>query len=34
VVAPRRLADLGAAAEHAIASVNHETFIPSAVWAS
>jgi hypothetical protein len=34
VVAPQSLAALGRAAEHAIAAVNHETFLPAAAWAS
>jgi hypothetical protein len=34
VVAPQSLAALGPAAEHTIAAVNHETFLPSPAWAS
>jgi hypothetical protein len=34
VVAPRSLASLGPAAAHAIASVNHEHFVPAPAWAS
>jgi hypothetical protein len=34
VVAPQPLTALGSAAEHAIATVNHETFVGSPAWAS